>query len=210
MACLGLAFTALAVAARRVAFFPIDVTITRHVQAMDSAWFSALLAPFNALGFAPFVPITYGGIVLTIYASGAKWEAAASAFATLGGAGLNAVVKPLVARPRPPFDLIHVAHHLPGASFPAGHVLYLTAFAGFLCYLVWVRFAPSWPRTALIALILTVIAIMGLARIDAGEHWPSDVLGGYLLGALWMGATVAIYRRRRRTPNLTPASAIPV
>ncbi len=28
--------------------------------------------------------------------------------------------------------------------------------------------------------------IMGVARVASGEHWPSDVLGGYLLGGLWL------------------------
>ena len=113
-------------------------------------------------------------------------------------------MKELVARPRPPMLLVHVAHHLPGSSFPAGHVLNLTVFAGFLCYLTCVHLAPSWLRTALIALLVAMIALMGIARIYAGEHWPSDVLGGYLLGILWLATTVEFYRwgrqesRRRR------------
>jgi undecaprenyl-diphosphatase len=94
--------------------------------------------------------------------------------------------------------LVHVAHHLPGSSFPAGHVLNFTVFAGFLCYLTCVQLAPSWLRTALIAFLVAMIALMGIARIYAGEHWPSDVLGGYLLGILWLATTVEFYRWGRR------------
>jgi undecaprenyl-diphosphatase len=76
----------------------------------------------------------------------------------------------------------------------------MTAFLGFLCYLAIVRLAPSWARTALIVFLVAMIVIMGIARIDAGEHWPSDVLGGYILGIMWLATTVEFYRwgRRRR------------
>jgi undecaprenyl-diphosphatase len=189
---------ALAVLANRIAHFSIDLTITRQVQALPAAWIDPLLRPLNLLGFPPLVGIVYGTIVLLIFAAGARWEAVAAGFATLGAAGLNFLVKTLVDRPRPSMDLVHVAHQLPPSSFPAGHVLNITAFGGFLCYLACVRLAPSWPRTALITLLVTMIALMGMARIYAGEHWPSDVLGGYLLGLVWLATTVELYRWGRR------------
>jgi undecaprenyl-diphosphatase len=135
-----------------------------------------------------------------MFAAGARWEAVACCFATLGSAGLNVLVKELVARPRPSTDLVHVAHHLPGFGFPAGHVLNMTVFVGFLCYLAIVRLTPSWPRTALIVFLVAMILIMGIARIDSGEHWASDVLGGYLLGIMWLAASIEFYQwgRRRR------------
>jgi membrane-associated phospholipid phosphatase len=198
VACAGLALVALAVLAHRFPFFPIDLTITRHVQSLQAVWIEPLLRPLNVLGFPPLVGIIYGSIALLILAAGARWEAVASGFATLGAAGLNFLAKALVDRPRPPMDLVQVAHHLPGSSFPAGHVLNITAFVGFLCYLTCVRIAPSWPRTALIAFQLAMISMMGFARIYAGEHWPSDVLGGYLLGIVWLAATVEFYEWGRR------------
>jgi undecaprenyl-diphosphatase len=45
--------------------------------------------------------------------------------------------------------------------------------------------------------LLLIVALMGLARIDAGEHWASDVLGGYLFGILWLIVTVELYARGR-------------
>ena len=198
VACAGLSLVALAILARRIPFFAIDLSITRHVQSEQAAWIVPLLHPLNVLGFPPLVAIVYGTIVLLLFAAGARWEAVASGFATLGAAGLNLLVKDLVARPRPSIDLVHVEHQVPGSGFPAGHVLNLTAFVGFLCYLTWVHLAPSWRRTALIACLLAMIALMGIARIHAGEHWPSDVLGAYLLGIVWLATTVEFYQWGRR------------
>jgi undecaprenyl-diphosphatase len=206
IACAALALVPLAFLAHRIPFFAIDLTITRQVQSLQAVWIDLLLRPLNMVGFPPLVGIIYGSIILAILAAGARWEAVAATFATLGAAGLNHLMKALVDRPRPPMDLVHVAHHLPGSGFPAGHVLNFTAFVGFLCYLTWVRPAPSWRRTVLIVFLLTMIALMGIARIYAGEHWPSDVLGGYFLGIVWLAATVEFYRwGRRRSRNRHPS-----
>ena len=83
--------------------------------------------------------------------------------------------------------------------FGSALLVAVAAFAGLLGYLAWVRLPPTWPRTALIASLLAAIALMGIARIYAGEHWASDVLGGYLLGSLWLGTIIELYRWARRT-----------
>ena len=197
-ACAGLGFVVLAILAHRIAFFPIDLTLTRSVQGVHAPWFDAPLMVLNRLGFPPLVDVVYGSIILGMFATGRRWEAVAAGFAALGGAGLNNLTKMIVARPRPDADLIAVEHHINNGTFPAGHVLNFTAFAGFLCYLIAARRAPSWHRTVLIALLVLLIALMGVARIHSGEHWPTDVLGGYLLGGAWLAVTVEFYRWGRR------------
>jgi membrane-associated phospholipid phosphatase len=37
---------------------------------------------------------------------------------------------------------------------------------------------------------------VGVARVYAGHHWPSDVLGGYMLGGLLLAVTIHLYRTR--------------
>ena len=48
------------------------------------------------------------------------------------------------------------------------------------------------------------MALMGIARIDAGEHWASDVLGGYLFGIVWLVVTVEVYAWGRKKDRPTP------
>ena len=194
----GAAFVALAVFAHLRPTLPGDLAITRAVQGVRAAWFHTLLEPFNRLGFPPVVDVVYGTVTVLLFLRGLRREAASSAFCGLGAAGLNFLTKALVGRPRPPAELVHVEHHVSSPTFPAGHVLNFTAFAGFLAYLAWMQMAPSWRRTALVTMLASMMALMGLARIDSGEHWTSDVLGGYLLGSLWLAATVSFYHRRER------------
>ena len=194
----GALFVALAILVARSDVLPFDVAITRAVQGVDSPWFVAPLAFLSALGFPPLVDFVTGSIILMMYGAGFRRQAVAAAFGALGIAGLNFLVKALVARPRPSPDLVHVEHHIRSSGFPAGHVMTFLAFFGFLSYLAWTELAPSWRRTTLVVLMDASIALMGVARIDAGEHWPSDVLGGYLSGAMWLAVTIEFYARLQR------------
>lgn len=173
---------------------PGDVAITQFIQAADFGPLARLLHALNVLGFPPVVGIMYGSILLALFAFGRRWEAVAGAFGVLGGAGINFVVKFLVNRPRPSIDLVHVEHSVASPGFPAGHVLNFTVFAGFLCCLAYLRMPASWLRVTVMGLLIGFIALMGIARVDSGEHWPSDVIGGYLLGALWLAVTVRFYQ----------------
>jgi undecaprenyl-diphosphatase len=189
-------FLALAWAAHGIAYFPIDVAITQALQQMNPA----LALPLDALsyiGFPPIVTIGYALIVLGMFLTRHRLAAVGAGLATLGAAGLTDLIKVIVQRPRPSADLVKVAHHIESFGYPAGHVLNATAFVGFLAYLAWARMAPSWQRTALLTLFLAVILLMGPARIYAGEHWPSDVLGAYLIALAWLVVPIAFYQWRR-------------
>ncbi|MEO5989032.1 MAG: phosphatase PAP2 family protein [Candidatus Eisenbacteria bacterium] len=192
--CLGAAAIVLSLAAHQFAYFRSDVEITRSVQAADLRPLALPIFVMNRLGFPPLVGIVYCSVVVVIFVAGKRWEAASASFALLGGATINNLTKMWVDRPRPSGELVHVEHIVSNPSYPAGHVLNFTAFAGFLCFLIYLHMRPSLPRMSLMTLLLLMIMLMGLARIESGEHWPSDVLGGYLLGTLWLAGTVAFYQ----------------
>lgn len=108
---------------------------------------------------------------------------------------LSGVVKWLVDRPRPTDALVDVSYYLDGPSFPSGHVLGTTLFLGFLCYSCSYLFPHRPLRLGVQALCLTAIALMGIARMELGAHWPTDVLGGYLIAALVLAPLIWLHRR---------------
>lgn len=75
-------------------------------------------------------------------------------------------------------------------SFPSGHATVTIALYGFIAYMA-IRFSQDFSRQVRILVISVFFCILvGLSRIVLNEHYMSDVLGGYLIGALWL--TVAI------------------
>jgi undecaprenyl-diphosphatase len=89
-------------------------------------------------------------------------------------------------------------------SYASGHATLSLAFYGGWAYLLARGVAPSWWRTALIALLIVWVMAIGWSRLALGAHYPTDVLGGYLLGGAWLVLeTIAIDRflTRRATPT---------
>ena len=190
-----LAFVVLLALAANVDYFPIDLAITRGVQSVEAAWFSTLMEWVSYPGFSPQVYVVTGLICALVFALGLRWEAVCAGLAAVGASGVGWLIKLLVNRPRPTPDLVEVFEEMSSYSFPSGHVLYYTTFFGFLFFLVFTLFQPSAARAVLLLLLSGLVALIGLSRIDLGQHWFSDVLAAYLFGSVWLALTVQVYRR---------------
>ena len=111
-------------------------------------------------------------------------------------------IKALVALPRPYQAFSSVIGILPdkGFSFPSGHALNGMLYWGFLARFIRNR----WVTTISILFIL----LIGLSRIYLGVHYPTDVLGGYIigLGSLWIffkiNARLEQFFERSRLPAI--------
>jgi membrane protein DedA with SNARE-associated domain len=102
--------------------------------------------------------------------------------AITGSEGFTYLGKLAFHRPRP--ELAVYAEH--SFSFPSGHATTAVAFYGFVGYLL-ARFAQSGDRKVNISFITILIIIaIGFSRVYLGEHYISDIWGGYLVGAMWL------------------------
>jgi undecaprenyl-diphosphatase len=114
------------------------------------------------------------------------------------GAGalvMDPILKDLVGRLRP--VVAHPIAHGGGNSFPSGHSL-----GSIVCYgAVFLVFLPAargrW-RTVFTAVIVTLVALIGISRILLGVHYLSDVLGGWTLGIAWLGLTAFAFELTRQ------------
>jgi undecaprenyl-diphosphatase len=84
-------------------------------------------------------------------------------------------------------------------SFPSGHSLNSMVVLGLLTVLA-VRERPGrlW-RTLIITLGTFLVLVVGFSRVYLGVHWPSDVLAGWLIGALWLVLLFTLARRNSRS-----------
>lgn len=107
--------------------------------------------------------------------------------------------KYVVGRPRPEGELGGLSN-----SFPSGTAATSILVLGFLIYVIGAFVATRWLRILLQILLGIMIVTFGVFRILAGEHWPSDVVGGYLTGGLALFAIIWLYRiLRERGRGLT-------
>lgn len=103
----------------------------------------------------------------------------------------SSVLKNIFDRPRP--SLIPHLDQVSSWSYPSGHATSVTAIALILALL-----APRpWRRVAAWCAAAAILST-ALSRVMLGVHWPSDVLGGTMLGAAFALAAAATDRRVRR------------
>jgi undecaprenyl-diphosphatase len=191
---LGLAaLAALAVAAHTVAYFPGDLAIARAVQAHSSDWLDAATSAVSWTGFPPQSWLVFGLVVVGLALLGYRWAAVVAALAAVGTGELYFFLQQVVMRPRPSADLVHVAGPLPMTGFPSGHVATFTAVFGFAAFVAYRRLSPSAARWVPLAVVAILLGLMIFARIYSGQHWPSDVLAGWLLGMLSVIALARLY-----------------
>ncbi|WP_055524392.1 phosphatase PAP2 family protein [Streptomyces graminilatus] len=131
--------------------------------------------------------------VWLVWRHSAWWLAVWLVVACALGTVLQQALKAAVGRARPVWpDPVDSAHY---AAFPSGHAMTATVVCGLLLWLLrrYGAGAVVW-RTAVAVAVVSVVGV-GLTRIWLGVHWPSDVLGGWLLGALVVALTVLSYER---------------
>ncbi|MEL6776446.1 MAG: phosphatase PAP2 family protein [Cyanobacteria bacterium J06597_16] len=106
------------------------------------------------------------------------WFAVATAGALIW---VGEVFKPLFDKARPPFFDDPSIH---GAAFPSGHTTGNSILYFFIAYLLTCQ-RPEWGVRSHIITVLWLI-VMGFGSLRVGAHWPTDILGGYCLGVLWL------------------------
>jgi membrane-associated phospholipid phosphatase len=159
-----------------------DVSIERAVQGVGWGAVAAFFAASDWFeGLKQVAAAVAGLLLVAIFSRRGFFLMAWGALS----AGAYTLIEMFVHRPRPDAALVHVIRHTNGWSFPSGHVIF---FSWFLVYLLLIFGRPHLPRPAFIAgwvLMGVVLAVVVVGRIYTGEHWPSDVLAGLLLGVGW-------------------------
>lgn len=117
--------------------------------------------------------------------------AAALLATTLGGRLVIELAKLAIDRPRPVVGPYEV--YVTSTSFPSGH-----AGNTMITYLALALFlAPRERRQRVLKLALLGSLVVGATRPLLGVHWPTDVVGGWAFGALWVLAAYSLARRAR-------------
>jgi undecaprenyl-diphosphatase len=124
-----------------------------------------------------------------LWLSGARRDALLLLATTMSGRAMVEFLKLLIDRPRPSLDPYPV--YVSSQSFPSGH-----AGNSMVTYLALALFAlpERWRPQGLAAALALALAI-GTTRPVLGVHWPTDVIGGWAFGILWVLLWASVSRR---------------
>lgn len=152
--------------------------------------------------YQPMIAITNVGQPLTVilFATGllvwALWQRldklAVSAGVILGTSLVGTILKVLLQRSRPETDYASAMMYQ-SFSFPSGHAAAATVGFGFLAYAAYMNLPTPFG-----VIVCVLSALFGLlvcvSRVYLGAHYPSDVLGGIVLGLAGLAAIAWIVR----------------
>src|SRR5450759_2981371 len=172
-------------------YLSLDATLQDDVQATNWGPLTLTFPFFTWLG-GP------GGIFMQVFVILA---------ALAGGLSYLAIVN-LVNRPRPTAgQILRVTEHPGSTSFPSGHIIFITISAAVLMLCLGHRYLPRWARPIGWVVVAVVVVAVGLDRIYAGTHWPSDVLAGLLIAIAWLSFVVSLRRVTDRALATGPQNA---
>ncbi len=173
--------------------FAGDLWAARQLQSVESDIFATPLDWTEDLAQSPLVMIV-AGLAALAFLLARRWDAAVLMLGTQVARIVVPLLKEAIERPRPSPDLVSVSSAPADFSFPSGHSFSAMLAFGLLFYLVSVHVRPAAPRVALQIGCVWVVVATGLERVYAGHHWPSDVLGGFLAGGLFLALFAGLHR----------------
>lgn len=134
-----------------------------------------------------------------------KWKYIAQIVFVMAISSLsNLVLKRFINRARP--DLEHMVT-VETLSYPSGHAMAAMAFYGFIAYLFYKFKIRKAIKYSVIFLLGVLIVSIGISRIYLGVHFPSDIVGGFTAGAIWvifcivLFNLIEVFRRDPKTPG---------
>jgi len=179
-----------------------DAPVAQAIQSINVPVLDWILLHVSDLGWAPLDVVCVVAIAGALAALRLRLEAVVVVASTLLAGEVGTLTKDVVQRARPSATFVHLAGHLADFSFPSGHVIFATVLFGTTFGIVWIIWASSLLRNAVLVLLASLVLLMGPSRIYMGEHWPTDVLGAYCLGGLWVAGTIELLLALR--PRVRP------
>ena len=196
-----------------------DVAILEWLHGHQSKTLTAVMVEMTYLGTGTVVIMVVGVAALFLWHTDYKHSARLLLAATIGNILLNGALKLVYHRPRP--SVFAWQTTAVSSSFPSGHAMSSTVVYGTVAYLLMRLQKHRWAKVLTLATAVLLILLICLTRLYLGVHYPSDVLGGIMVGLAWasfcmatLEASLVLARRRaprevveeRRAPTELPAA----
>ena len=191
----GFALTvAMFLVARACSNFPGDEWLLKASQRIEADWLDALALGLDEMGEVPVLPAVLGGSIWALFAA-RRWVESLMIVASLPFMVAGQFLKVAVGRARP--DEMLAAAESAGFGFPSGHSVYAMLFGGLMIFIAGGLIRNLWARRFVQGFVALWVVTTGASRVYLGVHWPSDVVGGFMFGAISLTLIIAV----RNTSN---------
>lgn len=164
----------------------LDARLLADLSAHRKDTLGHLFAVIGHLGDPlPQVLLLLAGIAVAL-SRGRREAALAGAVIVLGADLTTHVLKEVLAAPRPDSGLEW--GHIDNNAFPSGHTTAMFSMAA-----AWCIFVPTGRRPLVAVLGFTAGCLVGLSVVVLHHHFPSDVVGGFLVAAAWTSGVLAVW-----------------
>lgn len=185
-----------------IIFFVLCYLINKNdILAIDKLVYNFIFDNIMNEDLTPFVKVIthLGGVLFTIivgimifiFGKNIRYFVT---FDIVGVTILNQVVKHIMRRDRP--DVLRLVNES-GYSFPSGHSMVSMALYGIIIYLIYKNVKNKYLKITFITLLSLLIVLIGLSRVYVGVHYVSDVLGGFILGLVYLIIYIGLYNKKR-------------
>jgi len=178
-----------------------DLSVRNELRSLETPALNNLMWAASVFA-APVRLLPLSLVAATVFLLRGWRRGALLALVTITGAVLLDVgLKALFARVRP--QAFFEYYPTPTSfSFPSGHALVATCLFGGLAVLVTHRLRARVAQVLVWMGAVTLILLVGVSRIYLGVHYPTDVIGGFAVGVVWVtavavGDRLAEHRRLR-------------
>ena len=174
----------------------IDQSVLDWFVAHRVSWLSPVIEVVTVLGSSVFlIPFVVAVGVWSRRRCGTSRPFVLLGVAYGGAYAVSQALKVLVGRPRPPAGV--AIGHYSGYAFPSGHATQAAAVWLMVAFVVAAAAPSSRQRMWIWIAAVSTVVVVGITRLYLAAHWLTDVVGGWVFGALWFGSILAVGVRGR-------------
>lgn len=185
---------------------PGDLALTRRAQ--DLPAFHTTARAFRWGMGTEGVLVAGAGFAAGLWLWRRRREAGVLVLALLVLRLVQPLLKDIVDRERPSEALVDRRAGFSSESFPSGHMMSAVVLCGILMAIVCILPLGRGTQWVLAAALAVVVGLNGLSTVYMGVHWPSDLLGGLLLGLAIVIPAAWAMRRGADQADSPPREAV--